>query len=187
MIISASRRTDIPAFYTPWFMNRLRSGWCRVPNPFNPLQVSEISLRPEDVDVIVFWTRNALPILPHLKELEERGYRFYFLVTLMDNPRVIDAGCPPLNEGLRTFRDLANRIGPERVVWRYDPIVFSSLTDPDFHMRAFRRIAGWLEGCTSRCIISVVHPYRKAQRRLRLAPNLYSASPGCQDAAQKLC
>jgi len=165
MIISASRRTDIPAFYTPWFMNRLRSGWCRVPNPFNPLQVSEISLRPEDVDVIVFWTRNALPLLPHLKELEERGYRFYFLVTLMDNPRVIDAGCPPLNEGLRTFRDLANRIGPERVVWRYDPIVFSSLTDPDFHMRAFRRIAGRLQGCTSRCIISVVHPYRKAQRR----------------------
>jgi hypothetical protein len=166
MIISASRRTDIPAFYTPWFMNRLRSGWCRVPNPFNPLQVSEVSLRPEDVDLIVFWTRSALPLLPHLKELEGRGYRFYFLVTLMDNPRVIDPGCPPLNSALRTFQSLADRIGPDKVIWRYDPIVFSTLTDPGYHRRAFRRIAGQLQGYTGRCIVSIMHPYRKARRRL---------------------
>jgi hypothetical protein len=166
MIISASRRTDIPAFYTPWFMNRLRSGWCRVPNPFNPLQVSEISLRPEDVDVIVFWTRNALPLLPHIEELQERGYRFYFLVTLMDNPREIDPGCPPLNSALRTFQTLVDRVGPEKVIWRYDPIVCSSLTDPGFHRRAFGQIAGRLHGYTKRCIVSLMHPYRKVERRL---------------------
>lgn len=165
MIISASRRTDIPAFYTPWFMNRIRSGWCRVPNPFNPLQVSEISLRPEDVDVIVFWTRNPRPLFPHLGELEDRGHRFYFLATLMDNPGEIDAGRPRLNDALGTFRTLADRVGPDKVIWRYDPIVFSSLSGPDFHMDAFGRIASRLQGYTTRCIISFMHPYRKVQNR----------------------
>lgn len=165
MIISASRRTDIPAFYTPWFMGRLRSGYCCVPNPLNPLHVSTLSLRPEDVDVIVFWTRNAAPILPHLEELEERGYRFYFLVTLMDNPREIDPGCPPVKVASRRFQALADRIGPEKVIWRYDPIVPSSLTDPGFHKRVFADLAGRLEGCTRRCIISLMHPYRKVQKR----------------------
>lgn len=165
MIISASRRTDIPAFYTPWFMSRVRSGWCSVPNPVNPLQVSTVSLRPEDVEVIVFWTRNARPLLPHLEELEERGYRFYFLVTLMDNPRQIDTGCPPVEVASRRFQALANRVGPEKVIWRYDPIVPSSLTDPGFHKRVFADLAGRLEGYTRRCIISMMHPYRKVRKR----------------------
>ena len=166
MIISASRRTDIPAFYAPWFMNRLRRGWCSVPNPFNPLQVSEVSLRPEEVDVLVFWTRNPLPLLPHLDELERNGYRFYFLVTLMDNPREMDPRCPPLQAALRTFQTLADRIGPERVIWRYDPIVWSSLTDAGFHKRVFGQIAGRLQGYTKRCIVSMMHPYRKVKSRL---------------------
>jgi hypothetical protein len=167
MIISASRRTDIPAFYAPWFMNRLRAGWCRVPNPFNPAQVSEVSLDPGDVEVIVFWTRNALPLLPHLRELEERGYRFYFLYTLMDNPRIMDPGCPPLKSAIKAFQTLAEQIGPDKVMWRYDPIAITSVTDPDYHKRAFRRIAGELRGFTTRCIISNVHAYRKVEKRFR--------------------
>lgn len=165
MIISASRRTDIPAFYTPWFMNRLREGWCLVPNPFRAMQVSEVSLKAEDVDVLVFWTRNALPLLPHLQELEERGYRSYFLYTLMHNPAEVDSGCPPLEGALRTFKALADRVGPQKAIWRYDPIVITSLTDPDFHKEAFRRIATALRGYTERCVISIMHPYRKAERR----------------------
>lgn len=165
MIISASRRTDIPAFYAPWFMNRIRSGWCSVPNPFNPLQVSTVSLRPEDVDVIVFWTRNAHPLLTHIEELEERGYRFYFLVTLMGNPREIDTGGPPLETASRRFQALSERVGPEKVIWRYDPIVPSSITDAGFHKRVFADIAGRLEGYTRRCIISLMHSYRKVRRR----------------------
>jgi hypothetical protein len=165
MIISASRRTDIPAFYTPWFIHRIRAGWCRVPNPFNPAQVTEVSLRPEDVDVIVFWTRQPLPMMPHFEEMEDRGYRFYFLYTLMDNPREIDLNSPSLRSALRTFQRLADRIGPEKVIWRYDPIVLSSLTDSDFHKRTFHYISGELEGHTRRCIMSAVNPYRKAKRR----------------------
>lgn len=167
MIVSVSRRTDIPAFYAPWFMNRLRAGWCRVANPFRPMQVSEISLKPGDVEILVFWTRNPSPLLPYIRELEERGYRFYFLCTLMDNPRAMDPGCPPLKRALKAFQILAERIGPEKVIWRYDPIVITSGMDSDFHKKAFHRIAGELRGFTTRCVISSVQRYRKAERRLR--------------------
>jgi DNA repair photolyase len=167
MIISASRRTDIPALYAEWFMNRIRAGFCTVPNPFNPEQVSRVSLRPEDVDVIVFWTRRPRPLLPHLDELDRRGYRTYFQVTLLDNPRLIDPGAPPLETSLQTIRELATRVGPSRVIWRYDPIVFSTLTGAAFHRRTFERIAKALEGRTRRCVVSLADMYRKTTRRMK--------------------
>ena len=132
MIVSVSRRTDIPGFYSQWFMNRIRAGTCLVPNPFNPRQISRVSLRPEDVDVIVFWTRNPRPLFSYLPELDDRGYRYYFLFTLMANPREIDPRLPPVDMAIKTFRDLSHRLGPDRVVWRYDPIFLSSITDAEF-------------------------------------------------------
>jgi hypothetical protein len=90
MIISVSSRSDIPAFYADWFMNRIRAGYCTVPNPFNPNQIAQVSLKPEDVEVIVFWTRNPAPLLPYLPEMARRGYSYYFLFTLMDNPRGLE-------------------------------------------------------------------------------------------------
>ena len=167
MIISASRRTDIPAFYAEWFMNRIRAGYCAVPNPFNRRQVSYVSLKPEDVDVIVFWTRNPRPLLPHLAELDARGYRYYFQYTVMDNPRPIDPKSPPLESALRTFRALADSIGPEKVIWRYDPIVFSTVTGARFHQDTYPHIAQALRGHTYRSVISIVDVYRKASRRPR--------------------
>lgn len=167
MIISASRRTDIPAFYTGWFMNRIRAGTCSVPNPFNPAQVSHVSLKPEDVDIIVFWTRHARPLLPHLKELDERGYRYYFLYTLLNNPPQLDPGTPPIQKSIQAFRQLADRIGPEKVIWRYDPIVFTNVTRPDFHLRNYERISKDLKGYTFRSVISFVDIYRKSGRRLQ--------------------
>jgi hypothetical protein len=167
VIISASRRTDIPAFYSEWFMNRIQAGYCTVPNPFNRKQVSRVSLRPEDVDVIVFWTRHPRPLLPHLAALDERGYRYYFQYTLMNNPRAIDPKTPPLEASLRTFRELADRIGPAKVIWRYDPIVFTKAMGAGFHQQAFERIARALQGYTHRSVISVVDVYRKASKRLR--------------------
>ena len=168
MIISASRRTDVPAFYAKWFMNRIREGFCTVPNPFNPKQISRISLKPEDVDVIVFWTRHARPLLPFLNELNERGHRYYFLYTLMKNPRVLEPKSPSHERSLKTFRELADRLGREKMVWRYDPIVFSTITDANFHKETYHRIAEELKGYTSRSIISVVDMYRKTAKRLRL-------------------
>ena len=166
MIISASRRTDIPAWYAEWFMNRIRAGYCLVPNPFNRTQVSRVSLEPREVDVIVFWTRNPLPLMPHLSELDERGYRYYFLYTVMNNPRTLDPSCPPLPEAVESFEALAVRVGGGRVVWRYDPIVPTTVTGPEFHLESFGRIARGLRGLTSRCIVSVVDSYRKTRSRM---------------------
>lgn len=167
MIISASRRTDIPAFYSEWFMNRIRDGYCTVPNPFSRKQVSRVELRPQDVDVIVFWTRNPRPLFRHLDELDRRGYRYYFQYTAMNNPRAIDPKSPAVEASIKTFRELADRVGPQRVIWRYDPIVLSEVTSPAFHMAAHARIAEALAGATRRNVISIVDIYKKAQKRLR--------------------
>jgi hypothetical protein len=168
MIISASRRTDIPAFYSQWFMERLRQGYCLVPNPFNPEQVSRVSLLPEDVELIVFWTRNPLPLMPYLPEIDHRGYQYYFLYTLMDNPRAIDRHCPALDRSLETFQTLAARIGKQKVIWRYDPILFTSQTSPKFHRETFALISSALRGYTERCVISFVEIYQKVRTRLKI-------------------
>ena len=166
MIISASRRTDIPAFYAQWFINRIRAGFCEVPNPFNRGQVSRISLLPEDVDVIAFWTRNPRPLLPYLDELERRGYRYYFQYTLLGYPPEIDINGPASQASLLTFRELAQRVGPGRVIWRYDPIVLTQITPPAYHRQAFARLAGSLEGFTGRSVISLMDDYPKIRGRL---------------------
>mgnify|MGYP006283041897 CR=1 FL=1 len=167
MIISASRRTDIPALYAEWFSTRIREGYCAVPNPFNRKQVSYVSLSPEDVDVIVFWTRNPKPLFPYLQELDDRGFRYYFQFTLLDYPRMLDPKSPGLNASLAVFKELADRIGPERVIWRYDPLVFSRKTSYKFHLASFSKISAALEGCTRRSVISVMDFYRKAQSRFK--------------------
>lgn len=167
MIISASRRTDIPAFYAPWFMNRIRAGFCTVPNPFNRNQVSRISLLPQDVDVIVFWTRNARPLLEHLTELDERCYRYYFQYTILDNPRPVDQKTPPLEQAIATFQAVTEHAGPQRVIWRYDPIVLSEATGVAYHLDRYAAIAEQLAGCTTRSVISVLDRYKKAETRLR--------------------
>lgn len=166
MIISASRRTDIPAFYADWMLNRLRAGYCTVPNPFNRNQVSRISLAASDVDVIVFWTRNAGPLLRHLDEIDSLGYRYYFQFTILGYPHCIEPHTPALQTATSVFRKLAGRLGPERVVWRYDPIVFTQATPPEVHRQKFREIAEDLAGHTRRVVVSVVDPYRKTEARM---------------------
>jgi hypothetical protein len=166
VIISASRRTDIAAFYSDWFMNRIRAGYCAVPNPMNPRQVARVSLAPEDVTAVIFWTRSPTPLLAHLPELEARGFRYYFQITLLDSPRELDHKTPPLQAAVNAFQTLADRIGAERVIWRYDPIVYSSLTPPAYHIDKFGQIAALLNGYTQRSVISVVDHYRKVARRV---------------------
>jgi hypothetical protein len=168
MIISASRRTDIPAFYPRWLINRLRAGYCTVPNPFNARQVRRVSLKPEDVDVIVFWTRSPSPLFPYLDELDARGYRYYFQYTLLGYPPEIDPHTPSLKSSLDTFRALAERVGPQRVVWRYDPIAFTARTPPEFHRAQYAHIAQALRGYTGRSIISILTVYPKIRARLEL-------------------
>lgn len=178
MIISASRRTDIPAFYSQWFMERIRQGGCAVPNPFNPQQVSQVSLGPDNVEAIVFWTRNPAPLQPHLAELDERGYRYLFQFTLTGYPALLEPHLPTLPQLLDTFRRLADQVGPERVLWRYDPILLSNLTPLDWHRQQVARLAQTLEGYTTRLTVSLFDPYRKALRRLaKLGPSLQVQVP----------
>lgn len=166
MIISASRRTDIPAFYSEWLMNRIGAGCCRVVNPFNSNQVSTVSLAPADVDVIVFWTKNAGPMIPRLVNLDSLGYRYYFQYTVNGYHAPLEPGLPPLEERVSTFRRLSDLIGPARVIWRYDPIILSNETPEECHADQFERIASMLSGTTGRAVISVADEYRAAKGRL---------------------
>jgi hypothetical protein len=165
MIISASRRTDLPAFYSTWFMNRIRAGYCFVPNPRYPEKISRVSLRPEDVDAIVFWSKNPRPLLSALDELSARGYTYYFQFTLNDYPKVLEP-VPSLQRRLKTFHQLSSRLGPSRVVWRYDPIVITAHTGYDFHAAAFEKLVTQLRGATQRVVLSVVDLYRTVDQRL---------------------
>jgi len=172
MIISASRRTDIPAFYSEWIIRRIRAGSCRVSNPFNPSQVREVSLRREDVDAFVFWSKNPAPMLPALDGIADLGYPFYFQLTLNPFPKDLEPGLPDLAERIETFRDLSSRIGPHRVVWRYDPIIISNITDHDFHARCFESLCLDLAGSTKRVMVSIVDFYKKTERGLHRVPGL---------------
>ncbi|MBN1944651.1 MAG: DUF1848 domain-containing protein [Bradymonadales bacterium] len=166
MIISASRRTDIPAFYSPWLLNRIRAGFCLVPNPFNTRQIRRVSLLPEEVDALVFWSKNPKPMMPILTELEERGFFYLFLFTLNDYPIELEPAVPPLEQRIETFRLLADRLGAARVIWRYDPILITPVTGYDFHATAFERLVQSLQGATGRVMVSIVDLYRKTVRRM---------------------
>jgi hypothetical protein len=154
MIISASRRTDIPAFYSTWFMNRIRAGFVAVPNPYYPDRVARVSLRPDAVDAIIFSSRNPRPLFAYLDELDSRGFQYYFLITILGNPRQLDPKTPALTAAVDNFLKLSRRIGADRVIWRYDPIVLTNQTGIDFHLEQFQNIASALRDATHRCIIS---------------------------------
>ncbi len=164
-VISCSRRTDIPAFYSKWLFNRLRAGYCHIINPYAG-RVFEVSLQPQDCIALVFWTRYPAPLLPYLDELDDRGYRYYFHYTVLGYPKPIESHNPLLESALATFRKLADRVSPARVRWRYDPIVFSSVTPPEYHLRQFEHIASQLAGYTEHCTFSFTSFYQKTTRNL---------------------
>jgi hypothetical protein len=163
--VSVSRRTDIPAFYAPWFANRLQAGFCHWLNPYSGA-VYRVSLRPEDCFAFVFWTRNPRPMLPVLDRLEAGGYAYYFHVSITGYGAPLELHNPPLPAAIGAVRALAQRIGPERVLWRYDPIVFSSITPFVYHLDHFAAIAAQLEGLTHRCSYSFLDFYGKTRRNL---------------------
>jgi hypothetical protein len=164
-VISASRRTDIPAFYSRWFLNRIRAGFCHWINPYGG-QICRVSLRAEDCLAIVFWTRYPRPLLPHLDGLRAVGYSFYFHITVNGYPRAIERANPPLDAQIEVFRRTAAAVSPELTHWRYDPIVLSSLTPPEYHLEQFDAISRRLEGATMRCYLSFVDRYGKTERNL---------------------
>lgn len=160
MIISASRRTDIPAFFSEWFINRIKEGFLDVRNPMNNRQVSRLPLSPDIVDCIVFWTKNPIPMLPKLDELKD--YCYYFQFTLTGYGRDIERNLPDKRKELiPAFRKLSDKIGPERVIWRYDPILINHRYHMDYHRKAFEEIAAALNGYTEKCVFSFADWYGK--------------------------
>ncbi len=164
MIISCSRRTDIPAFYSDWFVNRLREGYVLVRNPMNAKQIRRVSLAPSDVDCIVFWTKDPSPMLDRLQLL--KGYNYYFQFTLTPYGKDIEPHLPPKAEIVDTFIKLSDKIGKKRIIWRYDPILLSASITIDYHLERFHDLARQLSGHTERCMISFLDMYRHIQGRM---------------------
>lgn len=179
MIISASRRTDIPAFYSPWLLNRLKEGFVLVRNPMNPNMVNRVTLKPELTDCIVFWTKNPRPLMGRLDQLKD--YRYYFLFTITPYSPDLERHLPPKEEIIETFIELSRRLGREKVVWRYDPILLSDTVDADYHLRHFQTMAARLGPYTERCITSFLDMYKKCERNLK---GIHIKMPGPEEMTQ---
>lgn len=164
MIISASRRTDIPRFHSDWMLGRIREGFVDVRNPMFPTQVSRYSLSPDIVDGIVFWTKDPAPMLSKLDAFSE--YNYYFQFSLTSYGKDVESGLRDKHDLIRTFKELAAKIGPERVMWRFDPILLNGKYSPEYQMRAFTTIATELKGCTEKVTISFIDEYNFGGRSI---------------------
>ncbi|TAH63885.1 MAG: DUF1848 domain-containing protein, partial [Anaerolineaceae bacterium] len=167
MIVSVSRRTDIPAFYSEWFMDKLEQGFLYVINPFNRKQVSKIVLNLDTVDCFVFWTKDAAPLVDKLHILDRRGFKYYFQFTITPYDRDIEPGIRDKKEVLRTFIQLSQMIGKEKVVWRYDPILLSNKYDKEYHYRMFEDYCNLLHNATEKCVISFLDMYTKTKKNTK--------------------
>lgn len=174
IIISASRSTDIPAFYAQWFINRLKAGYCVWYNPFNqqPMYISF-----EKTKVVVFWTKNPKPIIPFLSELDKRGIHYYFQVTLNDYEKEnFEPNVPSVEERINTFKELSDLIGKEKVIWRFDPLIITSDLTSDILVDRIKSIGEQLKGYTDKLVFSFidVKAYRKVQNNLVKDTNCFT-------------
>lgn len=166
MIVSASYRTDIPAFYGTWFLNRLNAGFCRVASPYGG-KPYEVPLTGDQVDGFVFWTRNAAPFRPALERLAADGVPFVIQYSLTAYPRPLETSVVARERTISEMRNLAARFGPKVVVWRYDPVLITSLTPPDWHRETFARLAEALTAgatpATDEVVLSFAQIYAKTR------------------------
>jgi DNA repair photolyase len=162
MILQTGNRTDIPAFYSEWFANRLREGFVLVRNPFNSVSVTRYHLDPSVLDLIVFCTKNPEPMLRYKDLLAP--YRQYWFVTITPYGRDIEPNVPDKHRLLEDFKRLSEQVGIDSVGWRYDPIFLSDRYSADYHLRAFEQMASALEGYTAVAVISFIDLYPKVRR-----------------------
>lgn len=165
MIVSVSRRTDIPAFYSEWFFNRIKEGFVYVSNPFNRKQISKVELTTKTVDLFVFWTKDAEPMLKRLDELKEFNYYFQFTITSYRND--VEKATRRKSDIIKTFKHLSKIIGKEKVIWRYDPILLNEFYTKEYHYKWFEKFCGELSGYTDKCVISFLDLYSKTKRNTR--------------------
>lgn len=162
MILNTGNRTDIPAYYSEWFFNRIQAGYVLVRNPYYPQQVTRYQLVPELVDCICFCTKNPEPMLKRMEEI--RDFHQLWFVTITPYGREIEPHVPEKSKVMESFKRLSAIVGREAVVWRYDPIFISDRYSVEFHCQAFARMAGALHEYTDSCIISFLDRYEKTKR-----------------------
>ncbi|MDR1922178.1 MAG: DUF1848 domain-containing protein [Candidatus Adiutrix sp.] len=167
MIISASRRTDIPAFYSEWLLKRLAAGSALTPHPRNAARLGRARLSPDNVDALVFWTKNPEPMLDKLDALDALGYRYYFSFTVTAYGPELEKFLPPKEEVVTTFQRLADRLGPKRVDWRFDPIAVDAARPVQWHLDRFGALCRRLGGYTERCIVNFVKSYARLSARVQ--------------------
>ena len=167
MILSASRRTDIPAYYSQWFINRLKEGYALYRNPMKHSQICKVELKPELVDCIVFWTKDPADMMDKLDLIEAWGYHYYFQFTLTPYGREIETRLRDKDSIIQTFQQLSKRLGKHRVLWRYDPIILNEELTIQYHEDMFRMLCEKLAAYTECCTISFVDLYRKLNNRVK--------------------
>ena len=163
MILNVSGRTDIVAFYPDWFMNRLKEGFIDVRNPFNPKLVSRINI--EDVDLIFFCTKNPIPILDKIKDINKK---VYFHVTLTPYKKNIEPNLPPKKEIIEAIKKLSNIIGKDNIVIRYDPVFLNDNYTLEYHKKAFEKVCGLLDGYVSKILISFIDIYKNVEKNMNI-------------------
>ena len=164
MIISASRKTDIPAFFSDWFINRINEGFVCSRNPMYPEKISRIKLSPDVIDCIVFWTKNPIPMISKLDKLKD--YNYYFQFTLTGYDKDIEINLPDKTKLISAFQELSSKIGAEKVIWRYDPIFLNDKYTIEYHINTFKEMAKALNGYTKKCVISFLDFYPKINDRI---------------------
>src|SRR5262249_16599551 len=160
---------DIPAFYAQWFASRLRAGFCRMVNPYNPRQHRRVSLARQDVDGFVFWTKNLGPFVDVLQEVNDAGYPFLIQYTINGYPRALESRVVRPERSVEHMHQIATRYGPRVAVWRYDTIIFSSLTPPEFHRENFAQLISSIRGATDEVVVSFMQVYKKTRMSMARA------------------
>ena len=162
MILQTGFRTDILAFYSAWFANRLRAGFVLVRNPYDPQSVTRYAINPDVVDLIGFCTKNPAPMLPRMELL--RPYGQYWFVTITPYGPEIEPYVPPKAQVLQDFITLSKIVGPDCIAWRYDPIFLTDTYTAARHIAEFEQMAAVLSGYTKTCVISFIDLYEKVRR-----------------------
>jgi hypothetical protein len=164
MILSVSRRTDIPAYYSDWFINRLKAGFVYIRNPMNNAQISKVALNTDVVDCIVFWSKNPEPLLAKLDIIDNMGYKYYLQFTITPYNKDIETALVNKRQIVDTFIRLSSKIGKQKVIWRYDPVIINDQFPVEYHIDSFCKLANKLSGYTDECIISFADRYRKIDK-----------------------
>ena len=173
MILNTGSRTDIPAFYSEWFYNRIQEGYCLVRNPYYPEQVTKYVLSPQVIDAIVFCTKNPQPMLDRLSMLSQ--YCTFWFVTITPYEQDIEPYVPHWSKVIDSFRYLSRQVGVDRMSWRYDPVFISQKYSVSYHIERFEQMAEALQGYTRQCVVSFIDLYEKTKRNFPQARSVTEA------------